>query len=43
MQQLKSFFFKLISLFSVVRGYNVLVIVVAQYLASVFIMAPANF
>ena len=31
---------KLLSLFSVVRGYNVLVIVVAQYLASVYIMAP---
>ena len=43
MHQLKSLFFKLISLFSVVRGYNVLVIVVAQYLASVFIMAPAKY
>ena len=31
---------KLLSLFSVVRGYNVLVIGVAQYLASVYIMAP---
>lgn len=40
MQQLKNIFFKLVSLFSVVRGYNILVIVVAQYLASVFIMAP---
>ena len=43
MQQLKSFLFKLLSLFSVVRGYNVLVIIAAQYLASVFIMAPANY
>ena len=43
MQQLKNIFFKLVSLFSVVRGYNILVIVVAQYLASVFIMAPEEF
>ncbi|GGE41733.1 geranylgeranylglycerol-phosphate geranylgeranyltransferase [Psychroflexus planctonicus] len=33
-------FLKLLSLFAVVRGYNILVIVVAQYLASVFIIAP---
>lgn len=31
---------KFFSLFSVVRGYNILVLVVAQYLASIFIMAP---
>jgi len=31
---------KLLSLFSVVRGYNILIIVVAQYLTSIFIMAP---
>ena len=31
---------KLLSLFSVVRGYNILVIVLAQYLTSVFILAP---
>lgn len=31
---------KLLSLFSVVRGYNVLVIAVAQYLTSVYILAP---
>lgn len=30
---------KIFSLFSVVRGYNVIVIVLAQYLASVFILA----
>ncbi len=36
----KKIFFKLLSLFSVVRGYNILVIVVAQYLASIFIIAP---
>ncbi|TRZ43287.1 geranylgeranylglycerol-phosphate geranylgeranyltransferase [Robertkochia solimangrovi] len=31
---------KLLGLFSVVRGYNVLVIVLAQYLASIYILAP---
>lgn len=31
---------KLLSLFSVVRGYNILVIVLAQYLTSIFILAP---
>ncbi len=31
---------KLLSLFSVVRGYNILVIVFAQYLTSIFILAP---
>lgn len=31
---------KLLSLFSVVRGYNVLVVVLAQYLASVYILSP---
>ena len=31
---------KIFSLFSVVRGYNVFVIVLAQYLASIFIFAP---
>ena len=33
---------KLLSLFSVVRGYNVLMIVLAQYLASIFILAPTS-
>ena len=32
--------FKLLSLFSVVRGYNILVITLAQYLASIYILAP---
>ena len=36
----KSFFLKLFSLFSVVRGYNIIVIVVAQYLTASFILAP---
>lgn len=31
---------KLLSLFSVVRGYNILVIALAQYLASIYILAP---
>lgn len=31
---------KIFSLFSVVRGYNIFVIVVAQYLASIYILAP---
>lgn len=36
----KLFFLKLLSLFSVVRGYNILLIVLAQYFTSVFILAP---
>lgn len=36
----KLFYYKLFSLFSVVRGYNILIIVIAQYLASKYIMAP---
>lgn len=31
---------KLLSLFSVVRGYNILVIILAQYLASIYILSP---
>ena len=31
---------KLLSLFSVVRGYNILMIVLAQYLAAIYILAP---
>ncbi|NAS31368.1 ubiquinone biosynthesis protein UbiA [Flavobacteriaceae bacterium R38] len=31
---------KFLSLFSVIRGYNLLVIIVAQYLASIYILAP---
>lgn len=31
---------KIFSLFSVVRGYNILIIVIAQYLSSIFILAP---
>ncbi len=32
---------KVLSLFSVVRGYNILVIALAQYLASIYILAPS--
>lgn len=35
----KRLWLKFLSLFSVIRGYNILVIVIAQYLASIFIMA----
>ncbi|QKX04302.1 geranylgeranylglycerol-phosphate geranylgeranyltransferase [Aquimarina sp. TRL1] len=31
---------KLLSLFSVVRGYNILILVIAQYLTAIFILAP---
>lgn len=31
---------KVLSLFSVVRGYNILMIVLAQYLASIYILSP---
>ena len=33
---------KMVSLFSVVRGYNILVIVIAQYLTALFILAPGT-
>ena len=31
---------KMASLFSVIRGYNIWVIVLAQYLSAIFILAP---
>jgi 4-hydroxybenzoate polyprenyltransferase len=34
------FYYKFLSLLSVVRGYNIVIIVLAQYLASIFIFAP---
>lgn len=34
------FYIKVLSLFSVVRGYNIVLIVVAQYLAAIFIFSP---
>ena len=36
----KPLYIKILSLFSVVRGYNILLIVIAQYLAAVFIFSP---
>lgn len=38
----KQLLLKSLSLFSVVRGYNILIIVIAQYLASVYIMAKGK-
>ena len=35
----KLFLIKLISLFSVIRGYNILVIIVAQYLSTIYIIS----
>ena len=34
------FYYKFLSLLSVVRGYNIIIIVLAQYLASIFIFSP---
>lgn len=36
----KKLLLKMLSLFSVVRGYNILIIVIAQYLTSIYILAP---
>jgi len=36
----KTFFYKIFSLLSVVRGYNILVLIAAQYLVSIFIFSP---
>lgn len=36
----KHFLLKFFSLFSIVRGYNILVIAIAQYLTSIYILAP---
>ena len=36
----KHFLLKFFSLFSIVRGYNILIIIIAQYLTSVYILAP---
>ncbi len=35
-----NYLYKSLSLFSVVRGYNIIVLVIAQYLASIFIFSP---
>ncbi|WP_281322836.1 geranylgeranylglycerol-phosphate geranylgeranyltransferase [Flavobacterium aestivum] len=39
-RQNKLFVLKIISLFSVVRGYNIPIIALAQYLSAIFILAP---
>jgi len=39
-RQQKLLMMKIISLFSVVRGYNIPIIVLAQYLSAIFILAP---
>ena len=36
----KTFLKKIFSLLSVIRGYNILVLIIAQYLASIFIFSP---
>lgn len=36
-------YIKLLSLFSVVRGYNIFLIVIAQYLAAIFIFSPDKY
>ncbi|MFK7001771.1 geranylgeranylglycerol-phosphate geranylgeranyltransferase [Flavobacterium oreochromis] len=36
----KFFLLKIVSLISVIRGYNIAIIVLAQYFASIFILAP---
>lgn len=36
----KRLFLKILSFISVIRGYNILVLVIAQYLTSMFILAP---
>ena len=38
--KLKRILFKFLSLISVIRGYNILVLIVAQYLAAIFIFSP---
>ncbi|WP_439132027.1 geranylgeranylglycerol-phosphate geranylgeranyltransferase [Polaribacter sp.] len=38
----KTFLKKILSLFSVIRGYNILVLVLAQYLASIFIFSSED-
>lgn len=38
----KTFLLKIFSLLSVVRGYNILVLIIAQYLVSIYIFSPEN-
>jgi 4-hydroxybenzoate polyprenyltransferase len=36
----KLFLMKVLGLFSVIRGYNIPILVLAQYLSAIFILAP---
>ncbi|CAA0181827.1 Prenyltransferase family protein [Tenacibaculum maritimum] len=38
--KIRTLFFKGISLLSVIRGYNILILIAAQYLAAIFIFSP---
>lgn len=38
----KRFLFKFLSLFSVVRGYNILFIIIAQFISSIYILSDNN-
>lgn len=38
--KIKRIIFKIFSLLSVIRGYNILVLIIAQYLAAIFIFSP---
>lgn len=40
--RLNTSIFKFLSLLSVIRGYNILILIVAQYLAAIFIFSPAK-
>ncbi|MGY0407225.1 MAG: geranylgeranylglycerol-phosphate geranylgeranyltransferase [Polaribacter sp.] len=40
--KLKRIIYKFLSLFSAVRGYNILVLIFAQYLAAIFIFSPSK-
>ncbi|MCG1035985.1 geranylgeranylglycerol-phosphate geranylgeranyltransferase [Polaribacter sargassicola] len=40
--KIKRFIFKFFSILSVIRGYNILVLVLAQYLAAIFIFSPQS-
>lgn len=41
--KIKRIIFKFFSLLSVIRGYNILVLVLAQYLAAIFIFSPKKY
>lgn len=39
-QKKYSYFYKFLSMLSVVRGYNIFIVVIAQYLAAIFVFSP---